>query len=391
MSTFYVTGGTLPLDAPCYVERQADRDLYQGLVLSEFCYVLTARQMGKSSIMIRAAKRLRQRNIQVVVLDLTAIGQNVTPEQWYNGLIARLGRQVDLEDKLEHFWVEKQRVSPIQRFISAIHDVVLAERTEPLVIFVDEIDAVRSLPFSTDEFFAAIRECYNRRVEDPEFKRVAFCLLGVASPADLIRDPRITPFHIGHRIELTDFTKSQSAAMTEGLRCSNADAVLDRVLYWTNGHPYLTQRHCQMIASDIRDGTVHDVDRVCSEIFLSSRARERDDNLLFVRERLLRSEVDLGALLKLYDQIREGHVVRDDETNPLHDALRLSGITRVRDGFHHVRNRIYEHVFDHHWVKANSPGTTFDEPHSLAGKCMLSTSWKGVCASPDANCASRSN
>ena len=27
-----------------------------------------------------------------------------------------------------------------------------------LVIFVDEIDVVRSLPFSTDEFFAAIRE-----------------------------------------------------------------------------------------------------------------------------------------------------------------------------------------------------------------------------------------
>ena len=32
-----------------------------------------------------------------------------------------------------------------------------------VVIFVDEIDAVRSLPFSTDEFFAGIREFYNRR------------------------------------------------------------------------------------------------------------------------------------------------------------------------------------------------------------------------------------
>lgn len=41
----------------------------------------------------------------------------------------------------------------------------------------DEIDTVRSLPFSTDECFAAIRECYNRRTEDPEFNRLTFCLL----------------------------------------------------------------------------------------------------------------------------------------------------------------------------------------------------------------------
>src|SRR5438309_5181925 len=50
-SNFYVTGGTLRPDAPSYVERQADRDLYEGLLGGEFCYVLTSRQMGKSSLM----------------------------------------------------------------------------------------------------------------------------------------------------------------------------------------------------------------------------------------------------------------------------------------------------------------------------------------------------
>jgi hypothetical protein len=34
-----------------------------------------------------------------------------------------------------------------------------------LVILVDEIDVVRSLPFSTDEFFAAIREYRGGRGE----------------------------------------------------------------------------------------------------------------------------------------------------------------------------------------------------------------------------------
>jgi len=58
-SNFYVTGGTLRHDAASYVERQADKDLLDGLLKGEFCYVLTSRQMGKSSLMVRTAQELR--------------------------------------------------------------------------------------------------------------------------------------------------------------------------------------------------------------------------------------------------------------------------------------------------------------------------------------------
>lgn len=245
---FHVSG-TLRHDAPCYVARQADRDLLEGLSKGEFCYVLTARQMGKSSLMARTANRLREQNENVVTLDLTAIGQNVSVEQWYDGLLARIGRRLNLENELDEYWLSQSRMNPVRRFFAALREIVLPRRAGRLVLLVDELDVVRSLPFETGEFFAAIRECYNRRTEDDELNRLTFCLLGVATPSGLIANHHQTPFNIGRRVALTDFELAELAPLTAGLSQDRALAarLIGRVFFWTNGHPYLTQRLCQAV------------------------------------------------------------------------------------------------------------------------------------------------
>jgi WD40 repeat protein len=360
-SSFYVTGGTLRSDAPSYVERQADRDLHAALQRGEFCYVLTSRQMGKSSLMVRTAARLRDEGVQVAILDLTAIGQNLSPEQWYGGLLRRLGRQLDpegdLEEQLDDFWFDQDRRGPLDRFMTALQDLVLPRCPGRIVIFVDEIDAVRSLAFSADEFFAAIRECYNRRRQEPEFERLTFCLLGVATPSDLIQDTRTTPFNIGQRIDLADFTAAEAAPLAQGLgrEESVGRVLIDRVLYWTGGHPYLTQRLCQAVAGDENVLQSSGVDGHCDALFLSASAQEKDDNLIFVRERLLRNEADLASVLDLYGRVRRGQRMAVDDTNPLVDLLRLSGVTRLSGNRLVVRNQIYERVFDQHWVTQHMP------------------------------------
>lgn len=368
---FYVTGGTLRPDAPSYVERQADKDLCEGLYKGEFCYVLTSRQMGKSSLMVRTVKKLREDGVAVAVLDLTAIGQNLTIEQWYDGLISRLGHQLKLEDELSDFWDAHPELGPLQRWLTAIENVVLVKIPQRIVIFVDEIDVVRSLPFSTDEFFAAIREVFNRRSRETAFRRLAFGLLGVASPTDLIRDPRTTPFNIGRRIELHDFTPAEAAPLAKGLGPdeNTSQNLLARVLFWTGGHPYLTQRLCRALADSLqfrnkrpdepsvppRVPTLATVDRLAEALFLTKQARERDDNLIFVRERILRSDLDVAGILHLYKKVLSRMRVPDDEANPLVTELRLAGIVRGKAGFLQVRNRVYGIVFDSVWVETNMP------------------------------------
>jgi hypothetical protein len=80
-------GRDLRPDAPSYAEPQADWELYDGLSHGEFCYVLTARQMGKPSLMARTADHLREQGTTVLSLDLSAIDQNLSLEQWYDGLL----------------------------------------------------------------------------------------------------------------------------------------------------------------------------------------------------------------------------------------------------------------------------------------------------------------
>jgi hypothetical protein len=66
----------------------------------------------------------------------------------------------------------------------------------PVVIFQDEIDSTLKLAF-TDDLFTAIRGMYNERTLVPAYERISFCLLGVATPNELIKDRRTTPYNVG--------------------------------------------------------------------------------------------------------------------------------------------------------------------------------------------------
>ncbi|MBC8136243.1 MAG: AAA-like domain-containing protein [Fibrella sp.] len=371
---FFVVGGTLAQDAPSYVRREADSELFRLLRSGEYCHILTPRQMGKSSLMVRTAADLRAAGSVAILLDLTALGVNVSPEQWYRGQVRRMGRQLGLEEEVESHWrtTTERGLGAYQRWEAVLTEILLPHCNGPVVVFIDEIDIVRSLPFSADEYFAGIRQLYNARTGNPALKRLTFCLLGVVTPFELIQDPRHTPFNVGRQIELRDFSEAEvTVSLARGLITARRGVravtqLLRRVLYWTGGQPYLTQRFCEQIASDSDALHPRDVDRWCRLTFFGRADRiAADDHLLFVRERLLRGGADLAAVLIAYQEMlrrsrsfwRRGRGLDDaKEENPTTASLRLSGIARLgSDGMLLPRNRIYRTVFDEKWAASQMP------------------------------------
>lgn len=357
--SFFRAGGTLPPTVESYVARAADRDLFEALRQGQFAYLLTSRQMGKSSLVVRTARKLREGGTAVAFVDLTSIGaEGLAPETWYFSLLLAVGRELGREDEFEQCW-ESSGLAPVQRWFSAIEQVVLSRSEQSVVIVMDEIDMVQSLSFSTDDFFAAIRECYNRRAHHPLFERLTFCLVGVAAPADLIKNPRTTPFNIGRRIELFDLTHQEAAPLAAGFR-TNGGTTLERVLYWTGGQPYLTQRLCQKVAESAEPSAAV-VDQACRELFLFPQADQKNDHLVFVARRLKADpgheshEQVLAAVLDLYSRVLAGKADRDDLT-PASTTLKLAGVVRSADGRLRITNRIYRRVFDRKWIHANLPG-----------------------------------
>ncbi len=360
-TNIYQTGGSLPKEFPTYVVRKSDEELYQSIKNGEFCYVLTARQMGKSSLRIRTMHRLTEEGYACSAIDITSIGTtNITADEWYFSLLDEICFDLNLETDLDQWWEEQEKLSPIFKFWKYLREKILKEITSNLVIFIDEIDSLLSLDkekINSDDFFAAIRGVFNERTDSPDLQRLNVVIIGVATPLDLMNDLERTPFNIGKPIHLTYFKHAEAQPLLIGFEHIDTDRqeLLKEILYWSGGQPYLTQKICSYIAEN--ETKITDIKETVKQhvynMFLHEKSDDNDYNLSNVNNRIINNKRYNVRMLSLYRKLLKGDKIVVNHTDYAQIYLKLSGIVREENGILVVANPIYLNKFNMEWVDKN--------------------------------------
>lgn len=349
-------GGTVDPSQHIYIQRAQDVEVLNALLEREFCNILSPRQMGKSSLMAWASLELSRRGVRSASVDIAGeLGSPRAAEDWYRNLLEALARKLSLPLDLDAWWGSTRQDTLNQRLLRFFREELGRADQRPTVVFLDEIDATGKLPY-TDDLFAALRTMHNDRPVVESFQLITVCLSGVAAPNELIKDPRTTPYNIGRLSELRDFDQDRddlsSLCSYMSSRPEVGRLLLQRILYWTGGQPYLTIRACDDVK---RSGiaSMPEVDSYVKGTFADLHQLSQDPHfqqiLRYFDSRLLD---DAGAI-EAYERIQ--HRERDEATST-HAHLKLSGLVkRDSGGFLAVRNRIYRDLFDARWVATVKP------------------------------------
>lgn len=382
----YKFSSTLSPTDPSYVDRKADIDLYQALVSGKYCYIFNSRKMGKSSLTVRIQTKLEAEGLVCSRIDLNELGTSVSQKNWYCSLILEIAEQLEIDMNELESWINYQSVTNVGLFRQFIKEILLKKIEKKIVIFIDEIDVVRKLPFPMDDFFAFIRSCHEKRVINTEFERLLFVLIGTATPNQLIQDSKRTPFNIGQAIELNGISLEDNCdPLMVGLEELGVGPkeVLKEILYWTQGQPFLTQKLCYLVAKSqvqipkaLLSAWMRDF--IYKNIIDNWENKDEPAFLSSIRDRLI-NHPDQAYLFRVYSQILKGKPIKANHI-PEHDELLLSGLIIIdQQGYLKVANPIYQSIFNEQWiyriVSANRPYqaeiTKWEESNFADTTCLL--------------------
>jgi tetratricopeptide (TPR) repeat protein len=355
-SNFFVAGGPLPPGSPSYVTRPADDELLAAIRAGQLCCVFAPHHMGKSSLMLQAAHRLGQEGASPVTVDLSGFGAKASAEQLYLFILKRVKFQLELAIDPDNWWAARAASTPAQRFADFISEVILATIRGPVVLFLDGIDITLDRDF-LDDLLTAIQLIYQLRETEPVYQRICFTLLGMATLSDIIGNRKEYPFNASREIYLGEFAWEETGVLRKSLKEACPDVgemIFSRIIHWTSGHPYLTQKMCLAAARLCdRHWTEEFADGLVERVFLSNEAGI-EPNLHFIEENI-RTSRERRDLLNCYRQVYLDGGVQENERSLEQKRLKLLGLVKGTDRALKVRNEVYRLAFNLDWIRENMP------------------------------------
>lgn len=330
-----------------YVSRDADRQVKNIIMdMGRPGYVLVSRQMGKTNLLFNAKRELETADDVFIYIDLsnhfenakscfeniidTAIDTN--PEKFEETGKNILERRENLRNTPPH----KQHANELRFLLNAIEG--------KLVIILDEIDALINTNYS-DQIFSQIRSIYFSRINFPELNRLTYILSGVIEPTEIIKDPKISPFNIGQKIFLNDFSKAEFNRFLENVQIFLSKEIKERIYKWASGNPRMTWDICSEIENRMKSETITKeiIDEIVEFLYLTKFDKPPIDNIreLVKKDRELRNSI--------YEiEYKKGREISDR----IKSKLYLAGIINYEYDDVHIKNDIIRKSVNLKWIRS---------------------------------------
>jgi tetratricopeptide (TPR) repeat protein len=329
-----------------YVHRDADRQLRQCLEdMGRPAYVLVARQMGKTNLLLNARRELQQKTDSFVYIDLS--NRLPSARECFRSIVDAV-----VESNEERFGSLTARIEGVRaRQLPAHkeHDLelklLLKQISGKLVIILDEIDALTMSDFS-DQVFAQIRSVYFSRANVPDYERLTYVLSGVAEPTELIKNPKLSPFNIGEKIYLDDFNEEEFQEFLSRSRLLLDPEVKQSLFEWTGGNPRMTWDLCSELEDVSSFGeavTVESVNTAVAKLYLSEFDRAPVDHIRAIAEN---SPEIRNALVEI--RYGKGSEVSD----AIRSRLYLAGIVGSSRASLKIKNLVIDRCLSDDWLRS---------------------------------------
>src|SRR5690606_2065695 len=211
---------------------------------------------------------------------------------WCEQVGARIAQNCGLLVDAEDSWREQYAALGGRALADFLWQVVLTNTTKPITVFVDGIEhAVGSERARI--LFDVIGTCRLRRSGEPDYGRITFVVAGVATRRQLWPTTAGAPPFPSDTIAPDDFTPEEAYTLAPGLGGDDAQtrALLDRILAWTSGHPYLTQKIARGVA--LKGGRLEHVEQIVETQLLAPQVFD-DEPLFFAARRWIERDPRLA-------------------------------------------------------------------------------------------------
>ena len=329
-----------------YVQRDADRQIRNVIGdMGRPGYILVARQMGKTNLLINAKRTCLDTTELFAYVDLSKPFSSASECFRYiiDTVVESLPANFDdlamrlSASRTDNVPAYKEHERELRAILSAI--------TGKLIISLDEIDSLNNAPFS-DQIFAQIRGIYFSRINIPEFARLTYILSGVVDPNDIIKDKRISPFNIGQKIYLDDFSENEFYDFLNRANLAIDDDISKRIYHWTQGNPRITWDLCSAVEDLIQRSspmTPNSIDKLVMDIYLTDYNRAPVDH---IRELVADSAELRNAVRALHR--RDNSAIADSTRSKLYLAGVVSSVARTSNTA--IKNPIIASTLSLQWL-----------------------------------------